>query len=133
MFKSNDTLKHKLTNNSNKMKKSGIVYEIPCKDCEMCNIGQTGKSLETRVHHHKYSVRTAQENNAVFNHKFISKECHQIDWNSSQTITNCSDFVKRNILECICINSFKSFNFNKGLYNLDSFILQLISNRNHFF
>ena len=33
-------------------KKAGVVYEIKCGTCDKCYIGETGRSVETRVKEH---------------------------------------------------------------------------------
>ena len=38
------------------MKKKGVVYEVPCKDCPSVYIGETGRTLEKRISEHKTAV-----------------------------------------------------------------------------
>ena len=38
-------------------KKAGVVYEIQCGTCDKCNIGETRKSMETRVKEHFVQAR----------------------------------------------------------------------------
>lgn len=40
-----------------KVKKSNIVYEIPCNNCEATYIGQTSQYLENRLKSHKYDKK----------------------------------------------------------------------------
>jgi len=37
--------------------KSGLVYEIPCRDCDAVCIGETGRSLKTRKREHMEAVK----------------------------------------------------------------------------
>ena len=37
--------------------KSGLVYEIPCRDCDAVFIGETGHSLKTRKREHFDAVK----------------------------------------------------------------------------
>ena len=40
------------------MKKSGVVYRIPCADCGKSYVGQTGRNLSLRIKEHKKAVET---------------------------------------------------------------------------
>ena len=51
--------------------KTGIVYEIPCKDCEKVYIGQTKRYMKIRIREHKNNIK-----NAMKNHTSLTK--HQI-------------------------------------------------------
>ena len=100
----------------------GCIYKIPCKECNKCYIGQTGKSLALRVKQHKYSVRTGQESNALFIHLRDMNHC--IDWPQATSIFPCNDIAKRNIIESSMIKHSKNdlINLSNGLYKLDNFI-----------
>ena len=37
--------------------KSGLVYEIPCRDCDAIYVGETGRSLKTRKREHFDAVK----------------------------------------------------------------------------
>ena len=41
----------------NTLRELGVVYEIPCQDCEKVYIGETGRSLQKRMTEHKAAVR----------------------------------------------------------------------------
>ena len=58
-FKPAMTLKRLLTRVKNKVsmeQKKGVVYEVPCGDCEKSYIGETGRTLKKRIDEHKGSV-----------------------------------------------------------------------------
>ena len=40
-----------------KEKVSGVVYQIPCKNCRQVYIGETGRALATSLQEHKDDVR----------------------------------------------------------------------------
>ena len=42
------------------MKTSGVVYSVPCKDCDAVYVGQTGRPLGTRICEHKKEVEEIQ-------------------------------------------------------------------------
>ena len=121
VFSNNCTLKKLLIKNSPDQT-DGCVYKIPCKDCDMFYIGQTGKDLDTRIKQHKYSVRTGQESNALFVH--LRDKNHCIDWSNATSIFPCNKLLDRNILESSFIKQteFVNINLNSGLYKLDRFI-----------
>ena len=49
-------------------RRKGVIYEIPCKDCEKLYIGETGRTLKKRVSEHKQAVREFNMNNGVAAH-----------------------------------------------------------------
>ena len=34
------------------------VYQIPCANCNLCYIGQTGRDLSLRIKEHNYNIRS---------------------------------------------------------------------------
>ncbi len=90
------------TNNVKKIliKKSptfgACIYKIICKDWDKLHIGQTGKSLETRLKQHKYSVKTAQDCSALF--IYLKPINHRIDWVTSSSIASCKSYINRIII-----------------------------------
>ena len=44
--------------------KTNCVYQIPCKTCNMCYIGETGRTFGTRLNEHK--IRSCNRNNERF-------------------------------------------------------------------
>ena len=38
------------------MKRKGVVYEVPCKDCPCVYIGATGRTLEKHLSKHRTAV-----------------------------------------------------------------------------
>ena len=36
------------------IQKFGCIYEVPCRDCDKNYVGESSKSLETRIKQHKY-------------------------------------------------------------------------------
>lgn len=58
----NQTSKHfsKLKTKTPTNKKSNVVYEIPCKNCNGVYIGQTSQYLEKRMQVYKYDKKMQQ-------------------------------------------------------------------------
>ena len=51
------------------LKKKGVVYEVPCSDCDHMNIGETGRTLEKRLNEYWAAVKNDQKNGiAVYTH-----------------------------------------------------------------
>ena len=118
IFSFKNTLKSTLIKNS-PQNRNCCIYQINCKECNKFYLGQTAKSLNTRVNQHKYSVRSGQDTNAIFCH--LRDENHQIDWDNSNEVLYVNDFYARNILESIIIKKTftNNMNLSQGLYNID--------------
>ena len=68
---------------------SGVIYRIPCLDCEGVYIGQTGRYLKTRLTEHQRSVKpsnfaSSSTKTALAEHAF--GEFHRFDFDSTE---NC--------------------------------------------
>ena len=84
VFKSQGTLHQTLTRVKTprpEMKKN-MIYEIPCKDCNMSYIGETGRSLQKRMTEHKAAVRRGDQKNGVAVH--VQKYDHRVDWEAAR-------------------------------------------------
>ena len=76
-------------------KQTGVIYSIPCKECEIKYIGETGRSLETRQKEHQRSVRLAKtKDSALAEHVYNNN--HSIDWNNSKISNKESHWFKGN-------------------------------------
>ena len=65
------------------------VYIIPCSDCELSYVGQTGKDLGVRLQQHRSAVRLGNWDNALYKHSF--ETLHAINWNSARLLCKSSD------------------------------------------
>ena len=45
--------------------KKGVVYKIPCGECDHVYIGKTGRNLKERIKEHQYSVKKKNMNNGI--------------------------------------------------------------------
>ena len=130
-FRNDNTVKSSIIKNgpSNKI---GCIYKVPCKMCNKAYIGQTGKTLDTRLKQHRYSVRSAQETNALFIH--LRDAGHPIDWTNATNVLQNSSVIERNIIESSLIKkSWQSnLNLNDGLYRLDPIIIKEITDKYKF-
>ncbi|KAK3744040.1 hypothetical protein QZH41_002506 [Actinostola sp. cb2023] len=93
-------------------KKTGVVYQIPCGDCEAVYIGETGRSLGTRKKEHMASVRLAKtQASALAEH--ATKEGHDIAWDDTKIIATESSWVRRKWTEAWKIAKNKNALFNR--------------------
>lgn len=72
--------------------KAAGVYKVPCHDCDLTYIGETGRDLETLIQEHKYAIRTANCGYATFKH--VSEKNHTIDWGGSYVLYKCNNYRK---------------------------------------
>ena len=90
VFNSGKTLRQTLTHVKSttlEEKKQGVVYEVPCKDCEAVYIGETGRNLQERVKEHKYAVKRRDKNNGIAVHAW--SEDHMVNWEEAKVNQSC--------------------------------------------
>ena len=79
----------------------GIVYKIKC-ICGDFYIGETGRSLTTRVKEHKAACRLAAfERSAVAEHAW--KAGHEIEWDDVEVLDAATDLQERKVKESVYI------------------------------
>lgn len=116
-FKYSSTVKNMLVKNNFTKQENVGVYSIPCKDCSLVYIGETGRNVETRLKEHKYAFKNYNTDNAIFCHAFQNNHC--IDWESTRLLYKCNNYVKRKVIESVCIEQTRNFNLSEGTYKLD--------------
>ena len=94
------------------LKKKGIVYEIPCKECDKRYIGETGRTLNKRITEHKLAVKRGDTNNGIAVHAWEAQ--HHVDWEGAKVRDTEPNLWKRKVLEAIHIQAQENNN------NLDS-------------
>lgn len=82
-------------------RKKGVVYEVPCADCNCVYVGETGRSLEMRLKEHRYAVKTMDTNNGVAVHAWTND--HHVNWEAAKVITVEQHQTKRKVLESLHI------------------------------
>ena len=101
-----------------KQKKAGVVYKIPCSQCEKVYIGETGRQLGTRITEHRkeaekisdrYFTRSTRRASTNEHHKsaitdHVCQNNHIMNWEASEIVEQESDKCKRWIKESICIS-----------------------------
>ena len=123
-------------------KKAGVVYKIPCSQCEKIYIGETGRQLGTRITEHRKEAekisnrnctRTTRRASTNEHHKsaitdHVCQTNHIMNWEASEIVEQESDKLKRWIKESICIRSnTPTMNSDKGAYQLSPIWTQVIS------
>ena len=67
--------------------RSGVIYQIPCRDCDKSYIGQTGRTLLQRIKEHQRAVKTMNtDNSALAEHAW--NEHHHIAWEVVDQVKN---------------------------------------------
>ena len=75
---------------------TGVVYEIPCKECSWTYIGETGRSFQTRKKEHIRNVKNYAQGSNIANHSW--KHGHAIDFENHRIIDK-GDYRIRKSLE----------------------------------
>lgn len=103
------TVKDKL----DKEKFPGVVYRIPCADCNQVYIGETG-DFGKRIKQHSYDVKTKHvATNALAEHAVSTS--HDIDWDSAKIIGKEKNKTARLHLESLHIQTTdNTLNRNSG-------------------
>ena len=132
------TLRRELVHPKDKidrMKTTGCVYRIPCKNCEQTYIGETGRSLQERIGEHRDEVqkesnvpytRSARKTSVSQLHKsavtdHAVQNNHIIDWENTKPIVKENNLKKRQIKEAISIRkSGNTMNRDQGAHSLSN-------------
>ena len=119
-FSYNNTIRNRLVRNSSRSKKVDVgVYCIPCKDCNQCYIGETGRGLDIRVAEHKRACRLGYHYNAISSHTWTKG--HRIGFDNSSIIYKNNNLCTRKLVEGALISLNNTFTNNKGMTNEDIF------------
>ena len=86
------------------MKKSEVVYRIPCADCDKSYVGQTGRNLSLQIKEHKKAVETFNTDTSALAEHVLSKD-HHINWEETTVIGGHPFTNTRCIVESWFINS----------------------------
>ena len=83
-------------------KKKGVVYQVPCGDCDSTYIGETGRTLEKRISEHKAAVKRHDEKNGIAVHTW--NEQHMVDWQAAKVIRIETNYSRRRTIEALHIH-----------------------------
>ena len=88
-----------------------IVYTIPCSNCDIKYIGETGRSLQTRRCEHKRSVRYNKVEQSALA-EYVQQTGHAISWENMQPIIKDNRLCQRRWNEACVIFKTKNFILN---------------------
>ena len=117
MFRSGKTLRSLLTKvkpKTDPTDTTGVVYRIPCMDCDRSYIGETCRTLNVRLKEHQRCCRNFEsQKSAVAKHAI--EEDHRIDWSNSTVIDKEPQWHRRRLKEALHIKKHSNFNQDQGL------------------
>ena len=86
----------------------GVVYRVPCTNCDEIYVGQTGRNFDVRLKEHKSAVRLGKMNNACAKHS--ANKNHLIDWKNAKPVYKSGCLSKRLVVESALIKTSPNFN-----------------------
>lgn len=92
---------------TDKWDQTNVVYKFDCSNCSAIYIGQTKRSLKTRITEH---MKNTNSESVVCQHRQIPN--HEFDWNNVKILDHEHDYKKRAISEMIHIKT-NNFTINK--------------------
>ena len=117
-FSYSNTIRNKLVRNSSRSRLDGVgVYCIPCKDCNQCYIGETGRGLDVRISEHKRACRLGHQYNAVASHSWTTS--HRVGFDQARIVHKNSNLSTRKLVEGALISLNNTFPNNKSSTNED--------------
>lgn len=104
---------------------SGVVYMVPCSNCNLSYIGQTGRSLHARLISHKSDVRTNKTSCQLSIH--VNQLGHLADFDNVKILDRENNTKKRTFLEMVRISqSEETMNSRKDIEGLSSVYTYLL-------
>ena len=132
-FRHTNTLRRSLVHTSPPNESQVGVYAVPCSSCHLQYIGETGAGIDKRIKQHKYAIRCANGDNAIFAH--MRDEAHRPDWNSARLLHKSTDVHVRRLVEAAIIKTTPNYNLKPGFVKIDTimsnFVIQNIPATNH--
>ncbi|KYN19622.1 hypothetical protein ALC57_08098 [Trachymyrmex cornetzi] len=90
-----------------KMLHTNVVYKIFCKDCDATYVGQTSRTLKTRIGEHKNHINwNTQQRSVIAEHRL--EYSHEFDWNNIKILDEENMLDKRLTSEMIYIQKQKN-------------------------
>ena len=71
----------------------GLVYRVPCGQCEWSYVGETGRTLGERLAEHKRAVRQWSTSSEIAKH--VMEEGHSVDWEAASIVAREGCYRKR--------------------------------------
>ena len=97
-------------------KEKGIVYQVPCKDCDGVYTGESKRTLKVRLTDHRRAVVRSDVNNGIAVH--VAKNEHRIEWGNARVVRSVRGYCERRATEAIRIRYCKNstLNLDNGLH-----------------
>ncbi|KYQ51407.1 hypothetical protein ALC60_09486 [Trachymyrmex zeteki] len=84
-----------------------VVYKMECRDCDASYVGQTGRTLKTRISEHRNHInRNTDQKSVITEHRL--EHTHDFDWDSVKILDQEQILSKRLISEMIFIRKQKN-------------------------
>ena len=87
--------KHK--DQPNNEDKQNAVYQIPCQDCEKVYIGETSKTIKSRITKHKNAIKREDERSLPAKH--VTENDHRFDWTEIKILNHAKTREAREFKE----------------------------------
>lgn len=87
-------------------------------------MGETGRSVKSRVSEHKRDIRLGNLNNALFVH--LTKSDHNFDFDSVEILKYIHNKNLRRIYEAGIISTSRTVNTRPGFFNISPFLASLM-------
>ena len=110
-------------NNEKNKSEAGVVYKIPCNECELLYFGETS-DLKRRLYQHKYALQIGDNNSSLHRHR--ERFNHKIVPGNATPILKANNPDKRRFIETFLINNVRNFNENKKISLVWTFSLILL-------
>ena len=91
---------------------SGVVYKVNCKDCEKYYIGETGRTIETRMKEHKQGANGEQEKVSGLS-QHLKQTNHEAEFDDVKVLFRERNFRMRKFKEALAIKEHKANLLNK--------------------
>ena len=82
-------------------KLTGVVYEIPCGQCDEVYLGEAKRTLKVRLGEHRQAVKRGDQKNGIAVHVHNTQHC--IDWKGSKIQRRAAGYWERRTTEAIQI------------------------------
>ena len=92
-----------IKDNIPEVEKKGVVYQIQCAECDAVYIGETLRTVKSRVQEHKRETEKGLcQRSAVAEHSFVCS--HQISWESAKVLCQEQRWDTRKVKEALLIS-----------------------------
>lgn len=110
-------------------KLSGLVYSVPCNNCDNSYVGETVQWLESRLNQHKRDVENQRNNTALCEH--TSETGHSFNFSKTSVLCFETNEKKRKMRECIEIMKRNTVNFKTDVNGISCTYLPVIDKTRH--